>query len=97
MKEKIKQDRVPDLHTETKESDLDGLLKYEMTAFNSTKRRDDLLNQAYNKFLTIRASSAECERAFSSGGRICNKFSNRHLDETMDEVIYLKSKFSNID
>jgi len=63
----------------------------EMSLFENGGRRGDYLERTYSYLMTIKPTSVESERAFSSAGQFVTKIRSRLNDETLDELCFLKA------
>lgn len=65
----------------------------EMALHENGGDRGKFLTRAYNYLLTIKPTSVESERAFSTAGYFCNKLRSRLNDSTLDALMMLRSYF----
>lgn len=68
-------------------------IKKEMATFEAGGSRGQYLQEMYNHMKSISPTSVESERAFSSAGYFCSKIRSRLNDETLSELIFLRSHF----
>ena len=68
-------------------------MQKEMILFENGGTRGDYLGRAYSFQLTVKPTSVEAERAFSSAGLFSTKIRNNSSDETLDALCILKSHF----
>ena len=64
-----------------------------MTLYENGGRRGDYLERIYSYLMTIKSTSVESERAFSSADNFAVKIRSRLNDETLDELCFLKVHF----
>ena len=67
----------------------------EFKIFEATKKRTPKLERLCNALLTIKPTSVEAERAFSTAGLFLSKIRSSLSDETLDAQVFLKSYFIN--
>jgi hypothetical protein len=65
-------------------------LKAEFTAFARTGTRTDNLQKLYNALLTIKPTSTDVERVFSSTNWYCSKIRSRLSDKSLSALVFLK-------
>lgn len=70
---------------------LSSKIQKEMSLFENGGRRGDYLERTYSYLMTIKPTSVESERAFSSAGQFATKIRSRLNDETLDELCFLKA------
>ena len=75
--------------------DLLQILKKEMCILELTSERPAHLEKLYQALLTIRPSSIEAERVFSSANLFVTKLRNKMSDSTLDNLVFLRSHFMN--
>ena len=78
-------------------SDLQKLLKGEIKSFKQTGQRGKFLEFTHNQAKEIRVSSVDVERVFSSLGLMITKFRSRLSDEAIDDYLFLKHYFRNLE
>lgn len=79
------------------ENNLLATIKKEMNLFEGGGTKGLHLQLAYEYLKTIKPTSVESERAFSSAGYICNKVRARMSDSTLDDICFLRSYFRELD
>jgi len=72
---------------------LTGIIRKEISLWETTGNRGILLQNAFNSLLSIKPTSVEAERAFSSAGYLCSKIRSRMSDETLDTLCFLRAFF----
>ena len=77
------------------ESALAKIRANEMAMLEKNKTRGVFLDRVYNMLITIKPSSVESERAFSSAGLVCTKIRSRLRDESLDSLCFLRAFFNN--
>ena len=77
------------------ETALAKIVANEMMVFEKNKTRGIYLDKVYNMLITIKPSSVESERAFSSAGLVCTKIRSRMGDDTLDNLCFLRAFFKN--
>ena len=77
------------------ETTLAKIVANEMLVFEKNKTRGIYLDKIYNMLITIKPSSVESERAFSSAGLVCTKIRSRMNDDTLDHLCFLRAFFNN--
>jgi hypothetical protein len=70
---------------------LSSKIQKEMSLFENGGRRGDYLERTYSYLMTIKPTSVESERVFSSAGQFVTKIRSRLNDETLDELCFLKA------
>lgn len=70
---------------------LTSKVQKEMSLFENGGKRGDYLERIYSYLMTIKPTSVESERAFSSAGQFITRIRSRMNDETLDELCFLKS------
>lgn len=73
-----------------KNQTLEARLFQEMEMFQNGGQRGPNLQLAYDILCTIPPTSVEAERCFSAAGLILTKFRSSMLDETLDNLIFLR-------
>jgi hAT family C-terminal dimerisation region len=68
-------------------------IRQELNLFENGGKRGLFLTKAYECLLSIRPTSIESERAFSSAGYICSKIRSRMNDDTLDNLCFLRAFF----
>ena len=68
-------------------NNIEKIVKREMSSFEAEGNREHLK--------TIRPTSVESERAFSSAGQICIKIRLRLNNDTLDALYFLRAHFQN--
>lgn len=76
--------------------DVTTSVKKEITLFDAQGTRGVYLQQAYDLLLTVKPTSVEAERAFSSAGVILNKLRTRLNDKSLDALCFLRGHFKNL-
>lgn len=79
------------------QTDLQKMLKSELSIFKSNNTRGKFLEFCYNKMVSIKVSSVDIERVFSSCSLIVTKFRSRLSDSNIDMYLFLKHYFRNLD
>ena len=77
------------------ESALAKIVANEMIVFEKNKTRGIYSDKIYNMLITVKPSSVESERAFSSAGLVCTKIRSRMNDDTLDHLCFLRAFFNN--
>lgn len=72
---------------------LTSTLQKEMALFENGGSHGDFLKRAYNYLKTIKPTSIESERAFSSAGLLCTKLRSSLGDKVLDELCFLRCHF----
>ena len=80
--------------TEINEDNLEKALQDEVQLYIKSNKRGDLLEKVRRICQTIRPTSIDCERAFSTAGYFCNKLRSKLADETLNGLCFLKSYFT---
>lgn len=70
-------------------------LELELCVFKKTGSKSPNLSFIYNSLLSIKPSSVECERTFSSSGYLNNALRNKMLPKTLDTLVFLRYHFQN--
>lgn len=70
-------------------------LKLEITLFKKTGNKSKNLSYIYNSLLSIKPSSVECERTFSTSGYLNNALRNQMSPNTLDILVFLRYYFQN--
>lgn len=70
-------------------------LKSEMLAFDNTGIKGKILKYCYTSLLSVPATSVEPERNFSAAGNIVTKLRTKLSDESIKDILMLKSFFKN--
>lgn len=73
---------------------LTKLVKKEIAVLEEEKSRGKYLTLAFNYLSSIKPTSVESERAFSSAGVICTKIRSRLSDTTIDTICLLRAYFN---
>lgn len=68
-------------------------LKREIAIFDDSGIKGPLLSLTYELLLTVKPTSVESERAFSSTTFFCNKLRTRLNDDSLDHLCFLKAFF----
>ena len=68
-------------------------MRQEFRLFEATNKRLHNLGMLCNALLTIRPSSVEAERVFSSTGFFFTNFRTRLTDSHLDALVFLRSHF----
>lgn len=76
---------------------LSEIIQTEMKIFENHGEKGKHLLFIYNSLLSIKPTSVEAERAFSSAGFICNPFKSGMSDETLDHTCFLRAYFKKSD
>lgn len=84
------EEEVPD------QREISDVLRIEIELFLNKSPRGKHLEYIYQSLLTVRPTSVESERIFSSAGYICNKLRTKLNDETLDTISFLRSYFQTI-
>lgn len=74
-------------------SELSKVLKKELVVFSREKKRGKYLKLIYKYLLTIKPTSVESERAFSSAGSVCTNLRTNLSDISLDIICFLKAYF----
>ena len=82
---------VPRAQSSGKSSELSKLLTQEMNFLESTKTLGPTLRKVYNMLMTIKPTSCESERAFSSSAYLITKIRSRLSDRTIDTLCFLRA------
>ncbi len=64
--------------------------KAEFTAFARTGNRTENVTKLYDALLTIKPSSTDVERVFSTTNWYCSKFRSRLSDKSLSALVFLK-------
>src|SRR5699024_2071614 len=88
MLEKKKQKVAPS------QDNLSKSLTEEVQLYVKSGHRGDLLEKVRKICSTIRPTSIDCERAFSTAGYFCNKLRSKLSDITLNGLCFLKSYFN---
>ena len=78
-------------------TDLQKILKTELAAFKSNGQKGRFLEYAFEMIQSVKVSSVDVERVFSSVGIMVTKFRSRLSDETVDSYLFLKHFFRNFE
>lgn len=70
-----------------------SIMRQEFNLFEATNKRSHNLDMLYNALLTIRPSSVEAERVFSSTGFFFTNYRTRLIDIHLDALVFLRSHF----
>lgn len=70
------------------------VVKKEIIVFEEEQNRGKYLTLAFNHLLTIKPTSVESERAFSSAGIICTKIRTTLSDTSLDTICLLRAYFN---
>ena len=70
-----------------------GIIKKEISLWETTGSRGVWLKNAYDALLSIQPTSVEAERAFSAAGYLCSKIRSRMGDKTLDTLCFLRYYF----
>jgi len=62
----------------------------EISLFEATKNRPDNLEKLYHALFTIKPTSVELERAYSTMGLFVRKLRNRLNDESIKALIFMR-------
>jgi hAT family C-terminal dimerisation region len=81
--------------TTGKSTEISKMLTQEMNFLEKTKTLGPHLQKIYNMLITIKSSSVESERAFSSSAHIVTKIRCRLQDRTLDLLCFLRSLIRN--
>lgn len=81
----------------TKTENLEAQIKNEMDTFQKSGQRGTNLQLAFDFLSTIPPTSVESERCFSSAGLIVTKFRSAMGDDTIDNIIFLRYFFKNME
>lgn len=73
--------------------EIEKMVLCEMALHENGGGRGKFLTKAYNALITIKPTSVESERAFSTAGYFCNKIRSRLNDSTLDVLLFLRSYF----
>lgn len=73
------------------------IIKKELDYFQHEKVKGKYIQMAFDYLITIRPTSVECERAFSSAGLFCTKIRSLLGDESLDKLCFLRAYFLNCD
>jgi hAT family C-terminal dimerisation region len=93
LDEKLAEVRKPKISPNLEPANWTNAVKKEMLEFDKSRVRGKYLQKVYEALLTIKPTSVESERAFSSAGYICNKIRSRMNDETLDILCFLRATF----
>ena len=66
------------------------VVRSELQLFNSTGQRGKYLEMAYQALLTIKPSTVDGERIFSSAGFLTSRLRTRLSDNLVDRIIFTK-------
>ena len=75
-------------------ANLSGLAKVlgqEMANFEKTNVKGVYLQKCFDMLMSVRPTSVESERAFSTGGYFCNKIRSKLTPRTIDTLCFLRS------
>lgn len=78
-------------------TDFQKILKTELAAFKSNGQKGRFLEYAFEMIQSVKVSSVDVERVFSSVGIMVTKFRSRLSDETADSYHFLKHFFRNFE
>ena len=70
-----------------------SIMKKELSFYKATGQKSATLERLYKALLTIKPSSVESERAFSTTGFFMTKLRTRMSDENLGMLMYLKFHF----
>jgi phage gp37-like protein len=73
------------------------ILKKELNLFSETQHRPNMLAALYDCMLTVKPTSVESERAFSTATLFVTKIRSRMGDETLSNLAMLRAYFSSAD
>ena len=72
-------------------------IEQEFAIFEKSYQKSENLKKLEKALLTIKASSVESERIFSSVGRIATKFRTRLSDENLNSLVILRQYYLSLE
>ena len=72
-------------------------IEQEFAIFEKCYQKSENLKKLEKALLTIKASSVESERIFSSVGRIATKFRTRLSDENLNSLVILRQYYLSLE
>lgn len=82
------------LKPELTNKNITTIMRRKIALYEQTKERRVWLNRVYQYLLSIKPTSVDAERAFSSARQICNKIRSRLNDDTLDMLCFLRAYFN---
>jgi hypothetical protein len=65
-------------------------IRFEMALYDGGGTRGRFLEMAHKMLVSIKPTSVECERTFSTAGYLCSRYRSRMNDETINSLVVLR-------